>query len=353
MVTAKSAWIFGTCLVFAAPLLGCAPEIEGSASVILSPRVLAVRSLPAEVEPNRAVAWEALYVGPEGLLVADELSWAICTERKPIAVAGPVALECLVPSGEGLLQVGSGSDVAGTVPKDACRVFGPSPAAPKAGEPTPRPADPDSSGGYFQPVRIRIGSAGDDYAVGLTRISCGVAGATVEQSIDFAKRYRPNDNPALASVVVDPEGGALPLGQDEASAPTVAAGSLVTLRASWLDCPATASCGDGICGALEDRINCAEDCLEPHGCSGSEPYVNLDPLQRQIVDRREAMRVSWFSAQGAFAHEVSGRPQEEAATPYSDNDWTAPAEPGVYRMWVVLRDDRGGVGSEGYFLRVE
>jgi hypothetical protein len=352
-LAAKTSGFVGLCLGMTAFSVACAPDIEGGASIIASPRVLAVRSLPAEVEPNKAVAWDALFVGVEGALDPRELSWAVCTERKPIAVAGPVALNCLEPSGDSLVQVGTGAEVEGTIPKDACRIFGPSPPAPKAGEPTPRPADPDSRGGYFQPVRIRIGKSGDDYAVGLTRVSCGVAGATVEQSLDYAKRYRPNENPLLENVVLEPDGSALPLGQEEASAPSVAPSSVVTLRASWPDCPVTSSCGDGICGASEDRANCAEDCQVPHGCSGSEPYVNLDPLQRKLVDRRESLRVSWFSPQGTFAHDVSGRPEDEADTRYTDNDWTAPAEAGLFTLWVVLRDDRGGVGFATYFVRVE
>lgn len=329
----------------------CKPEIEGSAALILTPRVLAVRSLPAEVEPNKPVAWQALYVAPETPDPRD-LSWALCIERKPIAVAGPIALECLEPAGAELLPVGSGVNVSGTVPRDVCRVFGPSPAAPMPGEPTPRPADPDSSGGYFQPVRARIGAT-DNYAVGLTRVSCGVASATVEQSLDYAKRYRPNENPELAEVVLDPDGSAQVLSSDPELAPTVSVGSTITLRASWADCPVTASCGDGICGAEEDRINCEVDCLTPRGCTGSEPYVNLDPLARAIVDRRESMRVSWFSTGGAFSAEVSGRSQEDAATPSSDNQWVVPDTPGSIPLWVIVRDDRGGVGFGSYFVRVE
>src|SRR5262245_19002284 len=98
-LASKTPACIGLCLAAAAAVssVACAPEIEGSAAVIESPRVLAVRSVPAEVEPNKAVAWDALFVGPEGALDPSELSWAICTERKPIAVAGPVALTCLAP----------------------------------------------------------------------------------------------------------------------------------------------------------------------------------------------------------------------------------------------------------------
>jgi hypothetical protein len=35
------------------------------------------------------------------------------------------------------------------------------------------------------------------------------------------------------------------------------------------------------------------------------------------------------------------------------NTWTAPTTPGIVRIWVVLRDARGGVGWESYALDVE
>jgi hypothetical protein len=37
----------------------------------------------------------------------------------------------------------------------------------------------------------------------------------------------------------------------------------------------------------------------------------------------------------------------------AENGWSAPSEPGAVRLWVVLRDGRGGVGYGGYRLEIE
>jgi hypothetical protein len=338
-------------------LAGCRPDTEGSASLLDVPRVLAIRSEPAEVEPRKAVQYTALYALPTADALAPALDWALCTARKPLAVAGPIALECLRPSGPALLPLESAGDTAtATLAADVCRVFGPSPPAPKPGEPAARPADPDSSGGYFQPLRVRGDDAESEYAIGFTRIACGPGSATQEQSLEFTKNYRPNENPVLDRVVVAPEADATPLSESEAEPSQVPAGERVVLRASWAECPLVASCengGDGICGAGEDKGNCPEDCTTPHGCTGSEPYVYLDPIAQKVVPRREAMRVSWFATAGSFEHDRSGRAEADADVSFSDNTWTAPSTGSDVRLWVVLRDDRGGVGFRSYYVRTE
>jgi hypothetical protein len=339
-------------LAFAA----CRPDTEGGAALIDSPRVLAIRSVPAEVEPGKPVAYSALYATPDSdsNSGASRLSWALCTARKPLAVAGPIALECLEPSGPDMIPLGEGPMAMGMLPADGCRVFGPSPPAPKMGEPAARPADPDSTGGYFQPLRVRAPESNAEYAIGFTRLLCGPGSATQEQGFEFARSYRPNENPELSGgVQVDPDGDSRELSESAEEPTLIAAGERVTLRAAWADCPLDASCGDGICGAGEDRGNCPAYCKTPRGCTGSEPYPYVDPIASALVPRREAMRVSWFASAGNFAHDRSGRPADEADRPYSDNDWTPPLEAGDVRLWVVLRDDRGGVGYRSFYARVE
>jgi hypothetical protein len=78
------------------------------------------------------------------------------------------------------------------------------------------------------------------------------------------------------------------------------------------------------------------------GCGGAEAYVWLNPASRTIETRRESIRVSWFATAGAFASARTGRTELEAATPFSDNLWTAPAAGQKVFLWVVVRDDRGG-----------
>jgi hypothetical protein len=188
----------------------------------------------------------------------------------------------------------------------------------------------------------------------VTRLVCGLGGATQEQSAQYAERYRPNENPALDSLELRHNGSSVMLDPDTAksNAVRVKPGEQVVLRARWASCPIKGECGDGICGPGEDRSSCADDCSKPKGCTGSEPYVVLDPVKRELVDTREAMRVSWFATDGDFEHDRTGRTEEEAGTSYTDNQWTAPDAHGTVHLWVVIRDDRGGVGFESYTLEV-
>ena len=67
---------------------------------------------------------------------------------------------------------------------------------------------------------------------------------------------------------------------------------------------------------------------------------------------REAIRVSWFATGGALDTDTGGRAESEADQATIENTWTAPATAGEARLWLVVRDDRGGVGWQGYRVRV-
>jgi hypothetical protein len=321
--------------------------------------VLAVQSVPAERAPrdDKPVKYRALFASPDEQADPSGLQWAYCMIRKPITVIGPAALECYAPGGKGLISLGTGLTAEGIIDKEDCSIFGPSPPVPKGDEPPSRPADPDVSGGYYQPVRVLVPTDQEtDYVVGVTRIGCGIAGATAEQSIDYNDRYRPNENPAIDEIVVTHSGGEkemFPVG-DTVPHVMVASREQLTLEVQWSDCPLESTCGDGICGASEyaddQRVmgelvpGCPEDCEMPQGCTGSEPYVTLDPAAREIVSHREAMRVSWFATAGNYVHDRTGYTENEVSRTHITNDWTAPEREGPVHLWFVLRDDRGGVG---------
>lgn len=79
----------------------------------------------------------------------------------------------------------------------------------------------------------------------------------------------------------------------------------------------------------------------------------FDPEARVVSLRREAIRVAWFSTAGTLATDGSGRAEDEAASADADSTWTAPDAAGEARIWLVVRDDRGGVGWQSYRVRVE
>jgi len=282
-----------------------------------------------------------------------------------------------------LTPFGTGLVARSAPPDDGCRVFGPFP-------PTGRPADPDTTGGYYQPVRVLVPtSTGDDFSVGITRLNCGIAGAAQDQAIEYNKRHLPNENPAIASLTLshangrketvpaEPGGSPVPdtiadagstesagagdagdagdagsdsgdAGSDSGGAPsadagppparvTVAPGESVVFNASWASCPAPCA---------------GSNCLPPTPCTGSERYVSLDLKTHQIVDRRESIRISWFANDGAFDHDRTGRSEQAANPPNTDNAWIAPNTATDVRVWVVIRDDRGGVGWSSYVIHV-
>jgi hypothetical protein len=347
---------------FAAGLLAsaCKPNLDQTVSIVDRPTILAVRSDPPEATttpPDNAVMLTALYVGAAGPIASAPIDWAFCTARNPLANLGPVNPECLQASGPWFQPMGVGIQASGIIPDDACRQFGPDVPQPMMGQPQGRPVDPDPTGGYYQPVRALAPGSPQSLTVTRLRLACGLAGAAGNVSADYAKRYHANTNPtvaSLASLASPSAGGGSPkaLSTDEQGATnSVKAGSHMALTASWDGCPTTDVCGDGFCGPDETLQSCASDCTVPKGCTGAERYAGYDLESQSIVDRREAMAVAWFATAGAFDEDRTGRDSSDV-TPSSDNGWTAPTQPGIVHMWVVLRDDRGGTGWAEYALDV-
>ena len=336
-------------------LAGCEPTFSDRFSEVLGPRVLAVRSDPAEALPRGSVQYSTLIVDENGAIAQPEVSFAYCTQPKPVNELSDVASACF-GTGDQVVPLGSGPSPKGTIPAQACSQFGPNVPITKAGEPPGRPTDPDGTGGYYQPVILKARADGEDIdALAETRITCGIASGTVDQLQEYSERTKPNQNPELSSVVVTSLDGA-PLTEDDGSTPplSIPRSSKQTLRASWPSCPETASCGDGICSPGEDATSCPDDCMTaPKGCAGPEPYAYFDPGTFELLDRHEAMRISWFASAGSFESDHTGQSADDYALTTSDGVWTAPDVAGPVFIWVVLRDDRGGVDWKSYAVSVE
>jgi hypothetical protein len=299
--------------------IACEPTLDNTDSIVSTSRVVAVRADPAEAAPMAAVTYTALVVDSTGTLTVAPLDWAFCNEPKPLSELEPVSPDCLSMSGPLLQEIGDGTSVMATIPTSACQTFGPEVAPPMMGQPAARPVDPDSTGGYYQALRLAlVGTSPLAYTLAQSRLSCGIAGASSSQIAQFSMQYLPNTNPAIDSLAVD---GAPPM--------TVAVGAHVTLHAAWADCTgATAS------------------------CTGSEPYVVFDLASRSISPTREALQVAWFATAGSFDIDHTGRSSTDPTT-FSENGWTAPSQPGSVALWVVLRDDRGGAGWQQYTVTVQ
>ena len=296
------------------------------------------------------------------------MEWAFCIARLALTDQGTVGPDCIEPAGAGLVPIGSGPSVTGVLPTDSCRLFGPNAPAPTNSQPAGRPVDPDPTGGYYQPVRIEVpatSTAPASYVVGATRIACGLAGATAAVSSQFEQEYRSNANPAIASVTLVQATGdtVLPPGAEPGGV-KVAPGANVTLRAAWTACPTAPVCGDGVCAIEETPTSCPVDCTHPVGCTGSEQYVVFDAEAMTLTPVREAIQVAWYTTGGTLADDTDGHAAGEAGsatldvaceagTECIDNSWTAPTTAGEVLLWLVIRDDRGGVGWQSYRVDVE
>jgi hypothetical protein len=361
---------------------GCKPSLDDGFSIVSAPRVLAVRSelvvanvatmtappAPSEAEAKvtEHVTLTALFVDGSGPVTPSPLDWAVCHDRKPLAELGPVNPSCLVAAGAGLAPLGTGSVVMGVIPTDACQQFGSETPQPQAGQPPGRPVDPDPSGGYYLPMRL-LDPPNGSITLAETRVQCILASASADLRAAYQQRYHRNANPEIATLGV--KGAAAPWVAADASGATnaVGAGKRLALEVSWPSCPTTDVAADGVCGPDETGTSCGTcgpdvglspgdccvdtNCAHARGCAGAERYVRLDPVSGDLVDAREGMAVAWFATGGTFAFDRAGRKGDDVAVT-SENTWQAPNVAGPVTMWVVLRDDRGGVGWKQVTLDV-
>jgi hypothetical protein len=331
-------------------VLSCKPNLDDTTSIVTTTTVLAVQSSPAEAPPSTAVKYLALVAGPDGDVHSAPVRWSYCSERNPLSNLGPVAVQCVEPGNAALQSIGAGLTASAAIPDVACTNFGPNPPAATAGQPAGRPVDPDTTGGYYQPVSVFLPEPGGTQILLYDmRLSCGFAGANEDSQGELQARYHLNDNPAVAATKAN--GSVLAL-DGAGKTNTVASGQTVALEVSWPTCPLVDVCGDGICGADESLKSCPADCKTPHGCGGAERYVNFDLGSQGVIDARESIQVSWYATGGSFGNDSTGRESGDTAVT-SDNSWQAPSQATTVHLWAVLHDARGGIGWASYTLDVK
>jgi hypothetical protein len=313
--------------------VGCNPALSDTTSEVTAPRLIAVSASPAEAQPGGPFTLTALYVSPDGGADASTLSWAICLLPPQLGDPDSVNQDCVAERAQGLSTLGHGGVARGDVPSAACELFGPESLTPPpaAGQPASRPTDPDSTGGYYLPIVVTAERA--DEAVAFERIVCQPSGVTPAVFNQYESSYLPNENPSVLSLSLQPNdaGAAVtvsPVEQPDAAMLAVRAGSTNSLQVSWPICP-----------------------LTPATCEGAETFVVIDSSSQTVQNMRESMVASWYASAGSFALDRVGRAGTDTATT-AVNTWTAPAAAGTVRIWVVLRDARGGVGWASYVLAV-
>jgi hypothetical protein len=305
-------------LAAGALISACKPSVGRAPSLIVGPEILAIRPQPAEGRPGETITYDLLVVSTDGTDANPVASWDVCTTPKAPAENNSVSATCVsAPPGDT-----QGTTFTAPVPTDACTLFGPIPPSPKPGQPSYRPRDPDTTGGYYLPVRAVMTGLGDRTltAFSLERITCPLVGASPTVIQDYNTRRKPNQNPAIAGLdMVLSDGTHTPLAGTTTS---VGSGAEISLQAAFTS-------------------------------ESAEAYLIFDANQQSLVDRRESLRFSWFATDGEFEHDRTGRAEDDFATT-SDNAWTAStvSAPTPVHMWLVLRDSRGGVDFAGYEIMV-
>jgi len=308
--------------------VACVPERDDNESLVAVPRVIAVQMEPAEVAPRQRFTLRALYAGGDD----GDLDWAFCSAQKPLSELGPIARSCYAPDGAGLLDpFAQGFEAAATMPADACRLFGPDRPAPKPGEPSGRPVDADPTGGYYQPVGL-FDFAQGEASLFEARVACSLPGVTREQFAQWNQRYVRNVNPRVDAVEALQDGTPVLLDEGADAALYVRAGERVTLRV-W-----TETCGREVDASA--------------ACGGAEPYLYFDLASRSLVTRVERLSASWFATAGRFREARNALESADEGS-LAVNVWTAPREPATVTLWVVVRDDRGGVSWQRHRIEVE
>jgi hypothetical protein len=335
-------------------VVGCVPTFDDNLPLIDQPTLLAIQAEPAEAAPGKDVQLSALVGTPDVNGVTPKLRWGLCIARKPLTELGPVNPVCIQAPQQApneIVDLGSSATVTATLPMDACRLFGPSLPEPMNGQPAGRPVDPDPTGGFYQPVSVTLLDTSVT-SMGSVRIFCPPSGLDQEQAAVFNANYRNNQSPSIDGISARTDSGeSLPI-PDQPDTLMVAPNQVLQLEASWHACPHSSTCGDGVCGAGEDKGNCAGDCTTPKGCTGAEDYAWFNPDSRSVQSRHESIRVSWFSTAGHFEDAVTGRDEEDFDATTTGDLWTAPAAAGEVKVWAVIRDSRGGQSSRSFLVTV-
>ncbi len=291
----------------------CAPDLNVRASRVVQTRVVAVRATPAEARPGDTVSWEAIVVSPLPT-PAPTTAWAMCLRPRSAADSITVTGACLQAPDTNpaavvvALPTTAPFQAQATIPSDACSKIGPDVPRTSATGEQQRPPDADITGGYQLPIRVALtDQTGTDISFDRQRVRCNLASAPAAAARDYDARYKTNENPAiiglkLGDTVTTPEGATF-----------VAQGAAqVTMVVGW----------------------------DP---SSQETYVLFDPVQRAVVERRENLEIAWYTNGGEFEHD---RTTPDDGQPLSTNVLKLDAgRTGPVTVWVVLRDDRGGVGT--------
>ena len=267
-------------------LVGCMLDDVPPQGSLQSSSVIAIVAEPAEALPGEQVTYRSIVASPDGPESGTGAAWSFC--RTPRSLSENAAVSAACARTEEQPVSADGLEIEATLPMDACARFGPETLAGL------RPTDPDRSGGYYQPIRFEL-----DGHVALLRhrVRCALANAPFEVVRRFQNEYQRNNAPGILRV------------HALEAATALTAGEQVTLAVAMSD-------------------------------NAAESYVVYDQSSGDLKRRTEELDVRWFASAGQL--EATQRtPVDGRATAR----WSVPARAGSAWIWVVVRDERGGVSS--------
>jgi hypothetical protein len=273
---------------------GCLPA-QDPASYLNGLRVLAIKAEPPDLAPGASTTLTALALDTQGRML--DIGWAACL--RPPLQGQIVHPDCVTNETADYLQpIGSGPSVMATMPRvdPTSRAFG----------------LPDSTGGLYLPVRVRAVAGGDTLAA--------------VYRLRLLTRPPANQNPVIDQIFqVTPavEGGPsemlTPL--DPMTSPIVHSGQEITLRAAL-------------------------------AASSAETYSIYDGPPETTPPRSatERLTVSFFATAGSLSTAQTGAERPDAVLKL---DTHLPASGMAIEIYVVARDERGGMDYQRRTLRLE
>ena len=321
-MTTHAQHLLVACCFAGSTLLGCKPEVGQAPSLITDYALLAVKGEPAEATPDENVVYSFLLASPAGTVTDATAGWDVCETPKPPAENNSVASACNPPEP----GAATGQTFSAPVLTNACMLFGPIAPPVATGQPAIRPRDPDSTGGYYLPVRVKFPDLATGPLTGFAfeRITCNLANAATDIVAEYNKRYQSNNDPGIAATdVTRADGSSFNLDTNpDVNPQTIAPGESVVFTATFAD-------------------------------GSAETFPVLNQTGDALVDQTESLYMSWFATSGSFEHDRTGVAGTDTATSTS-NTWKAPETTtamSVY-LWLVLRDSRGGTAFKSYSIQV-
>lgn len=297
-------------------MAACKPTVGQPPSLVSEPVLLAVVGEPPEAKPGASVTYSFLLASASGTVTTADALWDTCLTPKPPSESNSVASACTGAPDAGVASMGQSYTAA--VPSNACQLFGPIAPPPAAGQPAVRPRDPDGTGGYYLPVQVWLPSVAASPVSGfaMERITCNLANAPSAIIAAYASTYTPNRDPGIDHAdIVDGAGQRTSLDQGQVQLPP---NVLISIEAVIAD-------------------------------GASESFPVYDAESEALVQKREALRLSWFASGGSFTYDHTDI-SDGAST--NSNPWVTPAASGTYSIWLVLRDSRGGTAVKSYQVAV-